>query len=328
MTNDTAQQSPGPNPEQVCKETIAAVIVAFNPDTDFGRRLNVVLPQVARVIIVDNASLILVRKTLADLPCDRMDIIENRQNVGIATGLNQGVKRAAQLDFAWVLTLDQDTDVDPTMVSDLWSILSHCPVRDSVGILGSNARSKHSGRLQVNCTGQTGEFIERKEVTCTGSLMSVPAYEHVGPFRDDFFMDGVDLEYCLRLRRHGFKILTSCKPFITHAPGKGEEHRLLGRVVLVANLVPLRYYYRLRNLIQISRSYLKQERTLLFSLWIKGMPMMFIKILFWEDNKLEKYKHVLLGIRDGMGRVMRSMVKVPRPDGEVKSNRNRTQGRS
>jgi rhamnosyltransferase len=327
MANDITQQPLRPHSEQLAGEAIAAVIVAFNPDTDFGQRVNVVLPQVARVIIVDNASLIPVRETLAGAPYDRMDIIENLQNMGIATGLNQGVRRAAQLGFAWVLTLDQDTDVDATMVSDLWSILSHCPVRDSIGIVGSNGRTKYSGRVYIDCTGQASDFIERKTLATSGSLMSLRAYEHVGPFRDDFFIDGVDLEYCLRLRRYGFKVLISCKPLMTHVGGKGEEHCLLGRPVIVLKHPPWRYYYLLRNLTQISRSYVKQEPGWVFSQWMNDMPKLFIKIGFFEDNKLEKVKHMLLGIRDGMGRVMRSTVKVPRPDGKVESNGNRTQER-
>ena len=99
-----------------------------------------------------------------------------------------------------MLTLDQDTEVDPNMVGSLCMILSQCHVKESIGIIGSNSRSKHSGRLYIDCTGQADEFIETKTVVTSGSLMSVSAYEKVGPFREDFFIEGVDLEYCRKLR--------------------------------------------------------------------------------------------------------------------------------
>lgn len=278
---------------------VAAIIVSFNPDKDFCKRLSVIQPQVDRIIIVDNSSDTSIHEILRDSIFGDIDIIENKRNMGIAVALNQGVKKALELGFPWALTLDQDTEIDPNMVRHLGSILSHYPDKGALGIIGSNARSKHSGRLFIDCRRQSGEYIETKTVITSGSLMSLSAYEKVGPFREDFFIEGVDLEYCLRLRRHGFKVLMSCKPLMTHAAGKMEEYSFMGRAVLVANHAPWRYYYMLRNLTQISKSYLKEEPRWVLSLWVNVIKML-IKIIFYEESRLKKLKSILLGIRDGV----------------------------
>lgn len=282
----------------------AAVVVSYNPDKDFGKRLAVIKPQVDRIIIVDNGSNTSIHEILNGFISGDIDIIENKLNMGIAVALNQGVKKAMQLGFAWVLTLDQDTEIDPDMVSHLVSILSDYPDKGALGIIGSNARSKHSERLFIDCGRQSKEFIELKTIITSGSLMSLSAYEKAGPFREDFFIEGVDLEYCLRLRRHGFKILMSCKPLMTHAAGKMEEHRFLGRVVLVANHEPWRYYCMLRNLAQISKLYVRQEPRWVLNLYF-NITKMIIKIAFFEENRFIKVKYISLGIIDGLSKIMR-----------------------
>lgn len=279
--------------------SIAAVIVSYNPDKDFGKRLSVVQKQVDRIIIIDNSSNTSIYEILNDYLSGDMDIIENKLNLGIAAALNQGVKKAMQLGFSWALTLDQDTEVDPNMVSHLCSILSHHPDRGALGIIGSNARSKHAGRLFIDCSRQPGEFIETKTVITSGSIMSLSAYEKTGPFREDFFIEGVDLEYCLRLRRHGFKVLMSCNALMTHAAGKMEEHRFLGRVVLIANHEPWRYYFMIRNLMHISVRYAKHEPAWVCMLWCNIFKML-IKIVLFEERRKEKLCNMARGVRDGL----------------------------
>ncbi len=284
---------------------IVAVIVSYNPDKDFGKRLSVIKPQVGRIIIVDNGSNTSIYETLDNSLSNEIDIIENKLNMGIAAALNQGVTKAMHHGFSWVLTLDQDTEIDPNMVSHLCSILSHYPDKEALGIIGANARSKHSGRLYMDCGKQSHEFMEEKTIITSGSLMSLSAYEKTGPFREDFFIEGVDLEYCLRLRRNGFKVLISCKPLMTHAAGKMEEHRFLGRVVMVANHEPWRYYCMLRNLAQISRVYVRQEPRWVLDLCF-NIAKMVIKIAFFEENRSIKFKYILIGMIDGLRKTMNS----------------------
>ena len=277
----------------------AAVIVTYYPDPGFADRLGRVIPQVSRVIVVDNSSKPCVTEWLDDAASSHVEITTNAQNVGLASALNQGVRRATALGCAWALTLDQDTLVDDDIVERLIEIYRRCSVSEKVGVIGSNARSKGSGRLLIQCRQGAEPFIEAKTVITSGSLVSVPICQDIGPFREDFFIEGIDLEYCLRVRRQGYAVLCSCRPLITQIFGKGQERRFFGRVVVVDNHEPWRYYYRLRNFVHILRSYFWQEPWWSLETLISYAKML-IKIALYETSRFAKFGAVARGIRDGI----------------------------
>lgn len=278
-------------------QRIAAVIVTYEPDADFPKRLQRVVGQVARVIVVDNSCRDPVRQRLRGIDPGTVDLIENGGNEGVARALNQGLRRAVQLECGWALTLDQDSEVDPQLVQALIALYERCPFRDRVGLIGANARSMHSGRLAVRCKGPQRDFIEVKTTITSGSLMAVPAYQVAGPFRDDFFIEGVDLEYCLRLRKYGFRILLSCQPRMTHAAGNMQERRLAGRTVVVSNHAPWRYYYVTRNLLKVSQMYFWREPAWVFAALV-NLGKAIVTMLLFEDQRAEKVARMIAGAWD------------------------------
>lgn len=280
------------------KDNIAAVIVTYNPDLGLANRLKRVISQVAYVIIVDNGSTSLQEK-LYGILSPKVEIIENSYNIGLASALNQGVRRAMELGFSWVLTLDQDSLIDHDMINCLLEIYHLYPFPERIGLIGSNARSPISGRLYIKCPQELKTFMEVKTCMTSGSLLSLRVYEQIGPFRDDFFIEAVDLEYCLRLRKNGFKVLISCRPLMTHAAGKAKERRLFRRIVIVPDHEPWRYYYQLRNLMFVIRSYFWQEPDWVFVALINFMKAL-VRILLFEDNRLQKFNAIWQGIRDGI----------------------------
>ena len=278
-------------------KNIAAVIVTHNPDKDLKRRLNLVTSQAAYVIIVDNGSIN--ASEIIQLKGPKVEIIANKNNPGLATALNQGMKRAEELNFRWVLTLDQDTLIDDNMIDSLINIYHQYPHKEKIGVIGSNARSKISGRPFRFCRHTKKDFIKIKTAITAGSLMPLSVYEKVGPFRDKFFIEGIDLEYCLRLRKYGYEILFFCRPLMTHAAGKMEEYNFLGRVILVANNEPWRYYLAVRNLLEIFMIYFWRE-----PIWVLGASFNFmktvIKIILYEDAKMLKLEYLNKGIWDAL----------------------------
>lgn len=284
-------------PSYIDVKKIAAVIITYNPDREFKERIELIKNQVSQAIIIDNYSSPLVRQMLRVLKSSKIEVIENASNKGLAVALNQGVLRAKELGYSWVLFLDQDTIVDNDMLKSLVSIYSQCLFYEKIGLIGSNARSKYGSRLYVNCQNIKKNFIKVRTVITSGSLLSLAAYEKAGPFRDDFFIEGIDLEYCLRLRKYGYEVLLSCRPLMTHAAGKMEEHNFLGRVILVANHEPWRYYLVARNLLEIFIIYFWRE-----PIWVLKTSFNFlktvIKIILYEDAKMLKLKYLSKGIWD------------------------------
>src|SRR5205823_6917974 len=102
--------------------TTGAIIVAHRPDNGFIDRVRRIQRQVAHVIVVDNSGRGDRKVNLYELARDGVEVVENERNLGVATALNQGFSRAIQLGLAWVVTLDQESEVDDDMLVQLGAV--------------------------------------------------------------------------------------------------------------------------------------------------------------------------------------------------------------
>jgi rhamnosyltransferase len=279
------------------EHTICAIYVTYHPDGKFPERLARIVPQVDHIIIVDNHSNGEAVRMLRTL-CTEVngELIENEENRGVATALNQGIRRAIELGYPWALTFDQDSWPDRDLVKTLSEIYANHPERSKVKILGSNYRSPITGKSVLNFKNITSSlFVESTVVITSGALMCMRAYEEVGPFRDDFFIDLVDHEYCLRIRSYGYKVLISRKALITHPLGNESFHKFLWGQICY-NHSPLRKYYITRNCLMTCRLYGYKE-----PYWVArrlgGMFKEALLTILFEREKWEKLRAMLLGVR-------------------------------
>jgi rhamnosyltransferase len=226
--------------------TICAVVVTYFPDSDFADRICKIVKQVSQVVIVDNGS----------APCcvDQLKLIAdnfsthlilNSRNEGLAAGLNTGIRWAASQGFQWALTLDQDTTVAPDMVETLVALVDCYSSPERLAVVGSNFRNRFNGALFREPSFSTNGFpgTEMISVLTSGSLTSIPIFQSIGGFRDNFFIDCVDHEYCLRARSRGFHVVLTFKPVMEHGIGHLTAHHLLWRKINTSNHSPVRCYF-------------------------------------------------------------------------------------
>src|SRR5437667_2234592 len=176
-----------PSPSFPSRELIGGVIVTYHPDVAFENRFDLVKYQVAHMVVVDNSCTPGVGARLSRLAGACVDVIKNDHNLGVATGLNQGVRRVDELGLSWALLLDQDTVVDDDLVDCLAEIWRQHASPTEIGLIGANSRSTASGRLGIQSSPGASGYVELKTIVTSGSLLAMAAYERIGPFRDDFF---------------------------------------------------------------------------------------------------------------------------------------------
>jgi len=294
------------------KETICAVYVTYHPDANLPERMGRIARQVGHIVIVDNHSdEEAVHMLRALCQAENAELIENKENLGIAAALNQGVTRAIELGYSWALTLDQDSWPEPRLVDALDKIYASHPEREKVKMIGSNYILPATGHMAFEPGSTTPSFIETECVITSGSLMSLKAFEEVGPFREDFFIDQVDDEYCLRLRSYGYKVLISSKPLMIHSCGNVSIRKHLWREVC-SNHSPLRRYYITRNRLILYRIYACKE-----PYWVKHSLRTMLGeirlIILCEDRKIKKLLAILLGILHAilgrMGRIQNRILE-------------------
>lgn len=282
-----------------------AVIVTFLPDEGFSNRLTRVKNQFQLVIIVDNGSQPAVFPDSLYM-AQHIRVIANQENIGIASALNQGVNLAMQEGYGWVVTLDQDTILAEGMLATLLDVY-HKSGRDNV-MIGSNYWDEHRGRNFIQCADAEIAFQERKTLITSGTLVPLSLFNNIGFFREDYFVDSVDHEFCLRARAHGCRILISCRPVMRHSIGAHVENASRLRKFMSFNHSPSRKYYIARNTVATVRAYLFQE-----PMWSmrQGWRLLsdFASILLFESEKFKKSIAFMVGIEHGITGKMGSIEK-------------------
>jgi rhamnosyltransferase len=277
-----------------------AVVVTYFPDQGFPNRLRAIHSQVGHVIVVDNASgdesFSHVKSAELQLGCE---VIRNTDNLGIATALNQGMKRALDGGFEWALLLDQDTTPSEKMVQTLSEAYEEFPHKDRLALIGS---SYFSHPDLNNAPQKTRSWVERKTVITSGSLIPLATFNRIGPFRDELFIDCVDFEYCLRARSVDLTVIEVTTPVMQHRIGNPKNHRLPWAKRESSHHCAWRWYYMNRNHAFLVRKYVWKE-----PVWVLKAAYSRIRLtvlmLLWEESRLTKLKYALIGLFDSaMGR--------------------------
>lgn len=282
------------------KETICGVVVTFHPDSDLPGRVERIARQVSQIVIVDNASgeptIGQLRELGRSLP---VQLIENSENRGIAAALNQGARWAAGRGYDWMLTMDQDSVVAENMVQTLSDVYQQFPAKERIAAIGSNYVDQNTSGKFLREEGLDCTWREVKTLITSGSLISLAAYFLNGPFREDFFIDCVDLEYCLRARSRKLKLVIARETLMRHAVGAATVHRLPWKTTGTSNHSPVRRYYLGRNLMVLAREYLFTEPG-----WVLWAMCALFKIaglmVFFEKDRIRKLRYVAVGVFDGL----------------------------
>ena len=229
-----------------------------------------------------------------------IDVIENRKNLGVARALNLGAARAAARGFAWLLLLDQDSEVEPDLVRALFDVRAAHPAPERLAILG--AGFVESGQEpRVAAPAQPHPPWQEVETAITsGSLLSVETYRRIGAFRDELFIDYVDTDYCRRARAAGYAIATTCRPLMSHAIGAPAAHRWLWFEKWTRNHSADRQYYIARN----DTVMLREGGRHPHGAWsLKSLARRLRsakRILLYEDTKARKLAALGAGWWDGL----------------------------
>jgi rhamnosyltransferase len=278
-------------------ESVCAVIVTYHPSAAMLEIVPNVLAQVDSLVVVDNGSNIdEIAPVRAASKSLGFHLVENRENLGIAEALNQGVRWAKDNDFAWVIFFDQDTRITEGFVAQMFAAWRAHPSRERVGTIHSRHVVPETGvEVWVPRTADGSPLLPMT----SGSLMPVWIFDKVGWFASEYFIDVVDWEYSFRTRAAGFLVTDARDAKLFHVPGKPVEAKVLGHTFYSSHHNALRRYYMTRNRIAFYRKYF-----LSFPGWVLSTAYYQFKetvvCLLVEQNRGRKFRNVLLGTWDGL----------------------------
>ena len=279
---------------------ICAVMVVYNSDSTLEENIRALLNEVAKLIVVDNFSEPASRAMIVELAgaCN-FEVIWNKENVGLAAGLNAGIRRALADDhYEWITTFDQDSRVTPGFREAMFAAYQACPFREKVALIVPRhvLSQEHPGKIPI----QDGpRFREVSVALQSGSFFSRSVLKDVGLFDERFFIDYVDFEFCLRLRKSGFRIIEAVAAPIYHRVGTPTRHNFLGTSCTVFNHSSVRRYYAARNRLRVYRRYmLSDPRWIGHDMWSWFKEI--VKLMLFESNRREKLAFMARGAWDAL----------------------------
>ncbi len=231
-------------------ENVCSVVVNFNGGPLLERSVASILssPQVGGIVVVDNGSTDRSLNAVRDLAERerRLCLIENRHNLGFAVASNLGLARATG---EYILLVNPDCIVDRRAIERLAAVmaadarigLAGCVIRNPDGSEQRGARRRmptpwrsfvELARLNKLFPGNP-RFVgidmrdaplgtEPMEVEAlSGAFLMVrrAALEEVGPLDEGYFLHCEDLDWCMRFRQKGWKVVFVPDVSVVHAQG-------------------------------------------------------------------------------------------------------------
>lgn len=280
-------------------DEVIGVVLAYEPEPAVVANVQSLLGEVSRVIVVDNSPGTPASRILEQFSDDeRVHVILQAGNVGVASGFNAGMRAALRDGASSVWIFDQDSTVAPGTLDRLLAARVSWP--SPVGIVAPALRARTTGRVLEQSAGE--QVVRRDVLISSGSLFSREVLEAVGLHDDRLFIDYVDHDICLRMVRRGFTNLKVYDALLDHQFGASVPRRFFGRMVYIGDYSPFRQYYMARNRVIMIRRYG-------FGRWfwedVRFSVKSWVKVVFLEKDRRAKLAAALRGVRDGLRRKSR-----------------------
>lgn len=290
-------------------EKIAAGIVTYNPHIQrLKENIEAVIAQVDLVIIVDNGSENIEELKKAWEAHEKIQLICNKENKGIAAALNQILNCSIEKGYNWTLTLDGDSVVPGNMVEQYRKYMGKEKVAMIVPVICDRVMQEIDIRESKD-----GEYTYVENAITSGTLMRNSIWQEVGGFTEKLFIDYVDFDYCMKVRLAGYGILRVNAVRLLHELGNATEIKLFSMLAkcckkgspwerrflelrYTTNHSPKRLYYVTRNQYYYINHYGEHFDAKRLE---RGMKIGWVVKLIFEKQKIAKFKAICQGIKDG-----------------------------
>lgn len=301
-------------------QRVVYVIVLFNPPVEDIEHIEQICSRGWPIVLVDNSPN--ARNVLDDaLKYPNATYIHNANEGGLARALNRGVRYAVdELSAEWVCCLDQDSRLPSRFSDEMEKVIEK--VDGNVAMIAPNFVDRNSNTYSTfidltrwtwrKVTVRQGPYGEDSQCTpvafaiTSGSLLNAGWFVKAGNFREDFFIDHIDSEYCVRLIKLGAKILVNGQCVMSHAVGNRQVKRIGWLTLKPNNHSKVRRYYIARNGVLVCRLHGRRYPSLV-SLNFARLVHEVLCIALFEAQKPAKLAAICKGLLDGFRHSLRTV---------------------
>jgi GT2 family glycosyltransferase len=297
---------------------VVAVTVTYNIDHSFEIALKSYLDQVDLVVVVDNstssdAQALLLK--IAQVHGERLKLIQNGENLGLAKAQNIGITAALDEAADWVLLMDDDSSADEHMVSQLSQAIQNHRLDSRTAIIVPQYQEQGVKREARYVAAQAGRYrrplfeivdFSQKPVLenlfiaiSSGSLIKAELFRQIGMIRESFEIDYLDVDFCLRAIDQGYRIAAVRAAILKHNLGAQTEHQFLGRRFWAWNHSAQRRFTIYRNRTRIWREHLfRFPGFILYDILATAQDL--FRILMFERYRIKKLTLIIKGVGAGL----------------------------
>lgn len=293
---------------------LGVVIVTYHPDSSLHSLVDNLLINLSMIVIVDNHSrsenVMEMRNRYGSEK--RVKLVLNSDNFGIAKGLNQGCEYLITNGYKYAVLLDQDSRISSESIETLYytavqnmnaAIVGPRVISECVGESGGSIESKYFTWKRLFAFKR--EYIKEGTVQpvelniTSGSVIDLSIWKSIKGFWESLFIQGVDDEYCLRVRKHGFQILINGDTKLNQTYGRMNIVKRLGFSFNPTNHSAERHYLVARNRVKIIRKY-NIYALFYVSFHILSTAKTIVTIILTEENVTGKLLAILKGTIHGI----------------------------
>jgi hypothetical protein len=178
-----------------------------------------------------------------------VELLEVKTNLGYAGGNNLGIRQAFAQGADYILILNNDAEIAPKAITELINAAQQYP---QAGLLGPKIYERkdpdhlqsagilldrfygthHRGAGEID-VGQWDSVAEVDAISGCAMLISRHVVEQVGLLDERYFLYYEDIDWCLRARRAGFKVLYVPQAHVWHQ--SSNDGQRLARVTYYMN---------------------------------------------------------------------------------------------
>ena len=266
---------------------IAAVVVLYNPSIEEIENIRNFYKKVDKTIIMDNSCYSQYEK-VRDIFGDTGSILYKHygKNVGLCKALNEGIKLVRQYGCKWALVMDQDSSFITDLIAVYKKYLKENKNQD-IAILAPV--HIHDRNYEHKCK---SERLLRWAMT-SGCLFNTDIFEKMGGFKEELFVDGLDIDYGYKVGKAGYKIIEIGDAKLKHHPGETRQLQILRKKINYGIASPWRYYMQARAIIWLILKYH----------YINDVARYFMKwgkVIGLFDNKKKYIYEMIRGTKDGI----------------------------
>jgi len=258
-------------------------------------------------VVVDNASTDGSETTIMN-KFSGVHLIRMEKNRGYAAACNKAIEYCLENEAQQVLLLNNDVVVHPNILSEMTRVME---MQNSIGIVGPLVLYYHDKSRVFSAGGRFDRFTARNWAIDQGSqevsrhrlprevdyvsgcalLVRSDLFEKAGLMDTRYFMYYDEIDFCLRAKRAGYKIVS--------APQAKLWHRVSASS---AALSGFKEYYISRNRFVLQKKFLKKNREYLaFLAWFftLGTPIHMVELIlsYRSPNLLSAF---VRGAADGI----------------------------